>query len=211
MHQRTEPVYRNKIYSDKNQGNYNMKLWKELDSRIVHEGVVFDLCQSTLQNPTNGYTGNFYFIKCTDWVNVIPVTPKNEVVLIRQYRHGAQSISLEIPGGMVDKEEANPNLAARRELEEETGYTSSEIISLGTVNPNPAIQRNLCHFFLAKNAMLMGNGTQHLDPAEDIEVILLPLAEIPTLIKNGTIFHALVICAFFYFFNSQEGKELLQS
>ena len=86
-----------------------------------------------------------------DWVNVIPVTPQGKVVVIRQYRHGTGEISLEIPGGVVDAGESHEE-TARRELLEETGYTAGEIIPIGRVAANPAIQDNHMHTFLALGA-----------------------------------------------------------
>jgi 8-oxo-dGTP pyrophosphatase MutT (NUDIX family) len=130
-------------------------------------------------------------------VNVIPITPQDDVVLIRQYRHGTREITLEIPGGLVEKNDT-PEMAAVRELYEETGYRASQMISLGGVHPNPAIQNNKCYTFLARDVSLVGD--QHLDEKEDIEVLLRPLSEIPRLIRNGDITHALVLAAFYRFY-----------
>jgi 8-oxo-dGTP pyrophosphatase MutT (NUDIX family) len=130
-------------------------------------------------------------------VNIIPITPKAEVVLIRQYRHGTRNITLEIPGGLVEKKDT-PEMAAVRELREETGYMASKMISLGSVHPNPAIQNNKCYTFLAKDVSLAGDQRQ--DEKEDIEVLLRPISEIPRLIREGTITHALVLAAFYRFY-----------
>jgi 8-oxo-dGTP pyrophosphatase MutT (NUDIX family) len=106
-------------------------------------------------------------------------------------------MTLEIPGGLVEGQDT-PEEAAKKELCEETGYQASEMISLGNVLPNPAIQNNRCHTFLAKNVFLA--GAQQLDEMEDIEVIRRPLSEIPVLIRNGEINHSLVVAAFFKYF-----------
>src|SRR5690349_16614812 len=95
----------------------------------------------------DGRTGKRYprvAISCPDWVNVIPVTRSGEVVLVRQFRFGIWQDTLEIPGGMVDDGEA-PADAALRELEEETGYRPRELVPLGSIHPNPALQSNRCH------------------------------------------------------------------
>jgi 8-oxo-dGTP pyrophosphatase MutT (NUDIX family) len=111
---------------------------------------------------------------------------------VRQFRHGVRQVSLEIPGGMVDEGEA-PDVAALRELHEETGYTAPAVRRLGELWPNPAIQNNHCHLFVAENCRL--TSAPQPDPRERIEVVTYPLAEVPRLIAEGAIRHALVICA----------------
>ncbi len=128
---------------------------------------------------------------------MIPITPQNEVVMVQQYRHGIQGVTLEIPGGLVEAYDS-PETAAARELYEETGYRASEMIFLGSVHPNPAIQDNQCFTYLAKDVFLAGQQEQ--DEREDIEIIVRPLAEIPHLIRNGKITHALVLAAFYRFY-----------
>ncbi len=137
---------------------------------------------------------DFYVLEAPDWVNIIPLTDDEQVVMVRQFRHGTESFTLEIPGGMVDADDADPKAAARREMEEESGYDSDDIIELGKVHPNPAIQGNYCHTFLARG-VLQGEKRE-LDTTEETEVVLVPLASIKDLIANGEITHALVIAAF---------------
>jgi 8-oxo-dGTP pyrophosphatase MutT (NUDIX family) len=129
-----------------------------------------------------------------DWVNIIPVTNDGKVVFVRQFRHGTQEMTLEIPGGMVDADDASPATAARREMVEEAGYDSPTIVSLGVVTPNPALLTNRCHTFLALDAKQIAVPTPgHF---EDTIVELAPLAEVPDLIRGGRISHALVAAAF---------------
>jgi 8-oxo-dGTP pyrophosphatase MutT (NUDIX family) len=137
-------------------------------------------------------------------VNVIPLSPQKEVVLIRQYRHGTRQVTLEIPGGLVEEGDS-PEEAAERELFEETGFRASEIIPLGFVHPNPAIQNNRCYTFIAKDVVLAGE--QSLDEKEDIEVLCRPITEIPRLIRDGEITHSLVLAAFYRFFMEYWPKE----
>ncbi|MBI5490357.1 MAG: NUDIX hydrolase [Deltaproteobacteria bacterium] len=132
-------------------------------------------------------------MRFTDWTNVIPVTQDGRVILIRQFRAGARQVTLEIPGGLVEPGET-PLEAAKRELREETGYSAADWTPLGSVQPNPAIQGNRCHTFLARGAVPTGGLA--LEPMEDIEVEPVPLAAVPGLIARSEIEHTLVISAF---------------
>ncbi len=146
---------------------------------------------------------DFYIIESRDWVNIIPVTPDQQVVMIRQYRHGSREVTLEIPGGLIEPGDT-PQEAAFRELLEETGYQSEEWMKIGEVNPNPALFNNRCYTYLALNAKKTKAPSP--DQTEDIEVVLVPLFDIPELIQKGIIDHAIVISAFsFYFFHGHEG------
>jgi 8-oxo-dGTP pyrophosphatase MutT (NUDIX family) len=144
-------------------------------------------------HPRTGELKRFSLIECVDWVNVIALTPANEVILIRQFRAGSRSICLEIPGGMVDEGE-DPRTAAARELEEETGYTAETWRSLGTSLPNPAIQDNRLHSYLAVDAR--PTAATRFDSSEVIELELAPLSEVRQMLRDGRIDHALVIAAF---------------
>ena len=106
------------------------------------------------EHPRVGHK-RFSVLACSDWVNVIALTAAREVVLIRQFRVGTREVCLEIPGGMVDGDE-EPAAAAARELREETGYAAPRWTRLATLAPNPAIQDNHLHVFLAEDAALAG-------------------------------------------------------
>jgi ADP-ribose pyrophosphatase len=144
-------------------------------------------------HPRTSVMKRFSVIECVDWVNVIALTPDDQVVLIRQYRIGTQAVCLEIPGGMVDAGE-DPLTAAARELEEETGYTAKAWRPLGKVAPNPAIMNNFLHSFLALDAEQ--TRPQRLDTSEVIAIETAPLAEVHAMLRDGRIDHALVIDAF---------------
>jgi ADP-ribose pyrophosphatase len=171
--------------------------WKVITSTRDASYRVFSIRTDRASSPRTGKEHDFFILESSSWVNVIPLTPQNEVVLVRQYRHGIQGVTLEIPGGLVEDSDS-PEEAAGRELYEETGYRASEMIPLGSVHTNPAIQNNECYTFLARDVFLGGGQSQ--DEKEDIEVVRRPLSEIPNLIRNGEITHSLVLAAFYRFF-----------
>lgn len=171
--------------------------WKVISSTRDSSYRIFSIRTDKAQSPRTGKEHDFYILESSSWVNVIPLTRQNEVVMVRQYRHGIQDVTLEIPGGLVEDSDS-PEEAAGRELCEETGYRASQMVSLGSVHTNPAIQNNTCYTFLARDVFLAGEQKQ--DEKEDIEVLLRPLSEIPRLICNGEITHSLVLAAFYRFY-----------
>ena len=174
-----------------------LKPWQRLDSETVYSCRIFSLQKNRSRSPRTNEEHDFFVLDSGDWVNIIPVTADGRVVLIRQYRHGTNDMTLEIPGGMVDREDPSPLHAARREMQEETGYDSEDIIPLGAIHPNPAIQGNRCHSFLARNVEKLFEPS--FDTTEETEVILAPLADIPDLIRQEHITHALVVVAFHWY------------
>jgi ADP-ribose pyrophosphatase len=171
--------------------------WDEVGQETRYTGRIFSLHQRRLRSPATGREHPFDIVEAPAWVNVVALTAGDRVVLIRQYRAGTRSVTTEIPGGTVDKGES-PREAAKRELLEETGYTSDEWTEIGRVEPNPAFQTNTTYTFLARHARR--TSEQHFDETELIEVDERPLADIPGLIRQRVITHALVVCAFFHLF-----------
>jgi ADP-ribose pyrophosphatase len=173
-----------------------IKDWELIESTLDKDYRVFKIRSEMALSPRTNRMGHFYTIETNDWVNIIPLTADGHVIMIKQYRHGSKAITLEIPGGLVDNE--NPQDAALRELLEETGYAGENVRLLGSINPNPAIFNNLCHTYFVKNVKKIAEKT--LDPNEDIEVVLVPIQEVPLLIERGMINHALVVIGFHYYF-----------
>ena len=169
------------------------RLWKSLRQGSPRDYRIFRVREDEVENPRDGSVHPRVLIDSPDWVNVIPVTDGGRLVLIRQFRFGTWSTTLEIPGGMLETGE-DAAVAAARELEEETGYVPAEVRPLGWVHPNPALQGNRCHHFLALGCRRVHGGRQ--DAGEDILVELRDRAEIPDLIRSGEITHSLVVAAF---------------
>jgi ADP-ribose pyrophosphatase len=173
-----------------------IKEWELIESKIDRDYRVFRIKTEMALSPRTDKIGQFYTIDTKDWVNIVPITVNGEVVMIKQFRHGSKEITFEIPGGLVDED--NHQDAALRELLEETGYAGESVRLLGSVNPNPAIFNNLCHTYLVENVKKVSET--NLDPDEDIEVVHMPIQEVPLLIEKGIINHALVIVGFYFYF-----------
>lgn len=167
--------------------------WREEERTTAFRSRVFDVVKSRREEASpEQRSGEFYVIEAPDWVNVVAVTPDEQIVLIEQWRHGVGGTTLEIPGGMVDPGEGALE-AARRELAEETGYTSSSWHRLGVIDPNPAIQSNRCHTFIAEGATRTRDVK--FDGHERCRLVLAPKEHTPQLIAGGQISHALVVVA----------------
>ncbi|NQX88535.1 MAG: NUDIX hydrolase [Halioglobus sp.] len=168
-----------------------IKIWKRDRADRLQRTRILDLCQASDVSPYTGKTHQFVYIDAPDWVNMVPLTADNKVVLIRQYRHGSQAVTLEIPGGMVDPGE-EPSRAAVRECQEETGYRAETVHSLGRLNPNPAVFSNRLHTFVG--CVTPGSAVRHVSETERTEVERVAIDDLRELLLNGVIDHTLV-CA----------------
>jgi len=173
-----------------------LQTWELLKRRELGNYRIFRLAETRRRSTKDGKEHVFYLLDTPDWVNIIALTPAADVLLIEQYRNGTDKITLEIPGGMVDAGEEAVE-AARRELEEETGYRAEQLIEIGWVEPNPAFLNNRCTTFLALGCR--PEGRTNFDPAEDIELKLRPMDDFSPLIDAGKIRHALVLAAHDHF------------
>ena len=177
------------------------KPWTRLTSEALQDCRVFSVHRVRARSPRTGGEHDFYTIDASDWVNVVALTSDDCVVMVRQYRHGAERVTLETPGGMVDPGET-PAQAAARELLEETGYAADEIVPLGGVNPNPALFSNRLHGFLARGARRVRDVRN--ESTEETHVELVPLARLREEVRAGRVEHALVI-AVAYLYELESG------
>lgn len=174
-----------------------LQAWHTTDSKLAGDFRIFKIRADEKTSPRTGKPCSFFVIESVDWVNVVAVTPDDELVMVEQYRHGSNTVELEIPGGMMDATERDPVATGARELREETGYEGSTARALGWVYANPAIMNNRSHFILVENCRL-----QHaceFDQGEDLVTRLVPWREIPGLIQTGQIRHPLVIVALYHY------------
>ena len=164
--------------------------WKILESNYLRPYFRLDQCELPNKNKLEAFVMEF-----RPWANVLALTKNNKAVLIKQYRHGVQKVLWELPGGIVDDNET-PLEGAQRELLEETGYASSNIVQVGKFYPNPAIQNETMYCFLATDAEKVAG--QHLDDGEDIEIHLVDFEEVINMTKRGEFLHALHVATLFH-------------
>lgn len=171
-----------------------MEKWKVLESRIVFNDVWFKVRQDKVELPNGKVFENYLLWQAGDVVMIVPVTPNNEFVLIRQYRHAAGEIVIGFPGGLVDAGES-PYAAARRELGEETGYSAGNMELLANTFNNPSKVTGTGLVYVATN--VVQNQAQHFDEMEEIEVLVKPYREVLDMIYSGEIKTSSTIAATF--------------
>jgi ADP-ribose pyrophosphatase len=180
-----------------------IKPWEKIRSKINGDFRIFKIRTDTKISPRTGKEHDFYVLDSVNWVNVIAVTPDRQLVMVEQYRHGSNTVELEIPGGMMDAGETDPVVTAVRELREETGYVGENARLLGKIHSNPAILSNVTYTVLIENCRLQ-HGVE-FDSGEDLITRLVPVAEIPKLVADEKIGHSLVVVALYHFDLWQRG------
>ena len=172
------------------------KPWRELRREHLLDCRIFDVERSVAVSPVDGSEHDYYRVVSTDWVQIIPLTGNNEVVMVRQYRHGSSSLVLEIPGGLIDAGE-DPAAAAIRECLEETGFKAENVQPIGALNPNPAIHPQRLHSFYSRDVRRIREIEN--TATEITEVELVPLDRIAAMLRAGEIDHSLVAATLWRF------------
>jgi ADP-ribose pyrophosphatase len=174
-----------------------IKPWKKISSRPLGDFRIFSVRADKKISPRTNEEHEFFIIDAVNWVNVIAVTPDEQLVMIEQFRHGSNTVELEIPGGMIDAKDASPEASGERELREETGYAGKRAKIIGSVWANPAIMSNTCYTVMVEDCKCV--HPVEWDHAEDIVIKLVPIAEVPGLIASGQIRHPFVVVALSHF------------
>jgi ADP-ribose pyrophosphatase len=173
----------------------NLEKWKLIESEMVIDHHWSKVRRDKIELP-NGKIIDDYFVNIRlDVALILPITKNQEIIFVRQYRHGIGEFFMELPAGSFDPLTEDSQEAALRELQEETGYTTSDIKKIATVYDKPSKDTNQIHLFLAENAIKVSE--QNLDETEEIEVILIPINQVVQKIAEGEISVAGSVAAIF--------------
>ncbi|NGM61137.1 NUDIX hydrolase [Sphingobacterium sp. SGG-5] len=174
-----------------------MEKWTLLDSKYIIQRPWATLRVDKLQLPNGNIKEEYYVLEYPAWVNMVAITEQNTVLFVRQYRHGANEIMVELPAGVVEEGE-DPQVAAHRELLEETGYAFDSIEYVCELFANPATSGNITYTYLLQGGKKIQE--QQLDHSEDIEVVEMTIDEAKTFLFNNQVGQALHSAALFYAF-----------
>jgi len=169
--------------------------WKKLSSKYIVQENWATLRVDSCRMPDGTLIPDYYVLEYPDWVNAIAITEGNQIILVRQYRHAAGEVILELPGGCIEKGES-PEEAIKRELQEETGYQFTEIEFLSSLYANPATANNKTHCYIALGGRLVGK--QQLDKGEEIDIELVSPEKLKELLLNNEFGQALHTSGIFY-------------
>jgi 8-oxo-dGTP pyrophosphatase MutT (NUDIX family) len=163
----------------------NLRKWQTLASKMVLDDPWCQIRRDEIALP-NGKIIDDYFVHIRpDIALILPITIAQEVIFVRQYRHAVGDFFLELPAGRFDSSQENPEVAALRELREETGYLAQDVRKIGIFYDNPSKDTNRIHLFMSEHVTKVGE--QNLDITEEIEVVLIPLASVLEKIAQGEI------------------------
>lgn len=169
-----------------------IRAWRVLGSEYLLQKRWLSVRQDRVETGRGIVIDEFHVLEVPSWACICCISTQNELVLIRQYRHGVGRVTLELPAGVIEEDET-PLAGAQRELFEETGYTSENWTALTKLAPDPARQTHVAHCFVAREARL--THPQRLDDAEDLAVERVPVAQVRSLIDDGTLDHAVHVAA----------------
>lgn len=169
--------------------------WRVVQSEKLFSAPWLNVRKDVCELPDGRKHSDYYILEYPDWATAFALTEDNQVVMVRQYRHGLGVISTELPGGVIDTGET-PQEAISRELREETGYAFDTIEELGKVSPNPATSTNYMHMFLARGGKKVTE--QKLDATEDVEVLVYSIEDFKQLLRENRIIQSLHTTTAFY-------------
>lgn len=171
------------------------KRWKTLEQKILLDRWWMTLREDRVELPDGDILPEFHVVEYPDWALAIPVTPAGEVVMVEQYRYGVDAVGLEFPAGALSDDE-DPEMGARRELLEETGFKADEWISVGSCAPEPSKHTNLAFLFLARGSQKVAEP--ELERTEDITVRQLHVDELLSTVQTGELHHGIHLTALFW-------------
>jgi len=170
-----------------------IKFWRFIKKELLFKDNVLSIYHKQYSYEKIDKSMTFTTLEMSDWVMIIPITRDNKIVIAKQFRAGTELCTLEFPGGSINRNE-DPDIAAKRELLEETGINSETIIKLGKIDPNPAFMSNECHIYLAKDSII--DSDQSLDEFEDIELELIDQDTLESMILSGEFSQSISLAAY---------------
>lgn len=171
--------------------------WRKILTKPLGDYHIFSLRLDQKVSPRTGEPHDFFIIDCVNWVNVVAITPDKQLVMLEQYRHGSNTVELEVPGGVMDAKDVSPLATGVRELREETGYEGTAARALNWAFANPAIMNNRSHFVIIEQCV--HRHACEFDHGEDLLTRLVPWRDIPSLVRAGKIRHPLVVAALYHY------------
>ena len=172
--------------------------WKTLESKKIISDKWINLRSETCKMPNGKIIEPYYLLDYPTWINIVAINSSNEVILVKQYRHGLGKTIIELPSGSFEKNDKTPLDTAKRELLEETGFASNNFEQICISSPNPSNHTNLTYSYLALDVEKVSD--QKLDDTEELEIILLPVDKVIEMLLNNKFDQAMHISALFYAF-----------
>lgn len=173
------------------------KQWKRLSSEVGPDLKLFRARWDQMLNPRNEKSQNMIILQSKDAVNVVAISPQRTMVFVRQYRFGIEDFTLELPGGLLNHDEA-VKPAAIRELREETGFVSENWEELGKIASNPVFMDSYIYHYLAENAQ--AKFDLEPDEGEDLEIVEIPIEEVKKMLNAGDFLHPHTVSALVRYF-----------
>ena len=160
-------------------------MWKTIKSETVIEDYHVTVKKNAVQLPDGALINDFYTVTIPDAAMVAAITPEGKILLKTEFRYAVGEDVIECPAGMFEKDENDPLTVAKRELLEETGYTSDSWTYLGSTLESTSKLTNRMHLFLAKDCVQTCG--QHLDANEHLTVTEVYLDTAVGMVMNGSI------------------------
>lgn len=160
-------------------------IWKTIKEKIIYSTPWLTVKEETVQLPNGEVVDDYSVVEFRSVAIVFPLTQDSQVIMVRQYRHGVKKILLELPAGTYDKDSEEPAIAAKRELHEETGYKTDNLVLLGTAYDFPTKDRHSISIYFTDDIAF--EPITHKEATEDVEVVKIPLDELEKYIERGEI------------------------
>lgn len=173
----------------------DIEKWQKISSKYLVREKWATLRVDEVKLPSGIIKDDYYVLEYPNWVNAIALTEKGKIIMVRQYRHAADIVSLEVPGGVIDGDE-EPEFAIKRELLEETGYSFKTCKLVAQLYPNPATANNVTYTYILTGGLK--THEQHLDEHEILNVEEYTIDEVRHFIKDNKIAQALHVAALLY-------------